>query len=233
MTRAKLSSSNRTEVSGAVVREILFVKVAFSSGAIRYHTGDKDYVVESETYVAGPIAGVDSINENQDRSAEQATLTIGGCDATLLAKAQLSDVHWSPVLMWLGYVDADHNLVDAPIKIFDGYLGAPTVQTSEHGSLLSITCETVNALVARTSQVRASNADQVARGYATDTIFNQVGVSGKHPVAVGNWRHEGLGNYDPPTNSGGSRTGTAGNGGAFPSLPVGNDPFPGTLTFTT
>jgi hypothetical protein len=192
------------------------VRIPLSGGDLNICSGDKSYTFGGHTYVPAAIGGIDSINENMDRGVEQSVLTLGGCDATLIAAVQVADFHWTQIQIYLGYLDANHDLVTTPYKVTDGFLGAPTISPSEKTSTISISIETLNAVMSRTSQVRACDADQKARGYSTDTFFHQCGLNGTRQVAFGNGKHDGLGRHD-----------TDGTGGAGTGKGPGSPPVPG------
>lgn len=207
MSRQDLDSSTRTEVTGTTPRELVFMRIPFSTGTLAITTGDKDYSFTPAgegspvTFSHGAIGGLDNFNENMNRQAERASITLSGCDSSLISAVAGHSIHWLRVQIWLGYVDANHNLVVSPPYLaYDGFLGSATLNSANNGSSLVITAESLNAALARISQVRACNADQQNRGFSTDTIFNQCGINTHRDVAFGNSLQSGR--EDPGGNGG-------------------------------
>jgi|SRR5690348_4427459 len=193
MSRHDLDSSTRTEISGTTPRELVFIRIPFSTGTLAITTGDKDYSFTPTgegspvTFSHGAIGGLDNFNENMNRQAERASITLSGCDASLISAVAGHSIHWLRVQVWLGYVDSAHALVHSPPYLaYDGFLGSATLNSANNGSSLVITAESLNAALARISQVRACDADQKNRGYSTDTIFHQCGSNTKRVIAFGN-----------------------------------------------
>ena len=192
MTRGLLDSGSRTEVSSQVVRELLFIRIPFTSGTLAITSGDKDYSFTPAgegtpvTFTHGAIGGLDNLNENMNVQAERMTITLSGCDASLISAVAGTNIHWLRTEIWLGYVDSSHTLVTTPpFLLFDGFLGSATLNTAKNGSALAITAETMNAALSRYSQVRACDADQQAR-FSTDTLFHQCGVNPQRSIVFGN-----------------------------------------------
>lgn len=201
MTRAKLDSSSRSEISGPVVREIAFIYIPFPSGTLAICTEGSSFTftdpdLGSLTFAPGGIVTIDNLNENDTGQAERSTLTISGCDPTLISTVVGDATHFLQVAIWLGYLNAAGTLVASPpYRVFNGFLGSPTIQTGANSSVIAITAETLNVALARISQVRGCDADQQAR-FAGDTIFHQVAVQGRRAIVFGNFRNGGGGNFD-------------------------------------
>lgn len=216
MTREAVDSGTRGEVQSRKPHEITFIYIPFPSGTLAICSDDRsqtftDPDLGSLTFLPGGIGTVENLNENTTGQAERATLTLSGCDADLIATVVGDATHWLQVCIWLGYLGADGVLVSSPpYKLFDGFLGSPTLQTGANTSALVITAETLNVALARVSQVRGCDADQQLR-FSTDTLFHQVSVQGKRVVVMGNSRgggnegarQPGNPNFDLPTGIGG------------------------------
>jgi hypothetical protein len=183
VTRADLDATNRAQITGVKTVEIVFLSLTFPSGALSITTGVKNYTFSSLTFVPGAISLIDTVSENPKGQPERPTIALSGCDASLIASCRDDACHWVQVRAWLGYANAAHNLVNTPLKIFDGYLGAPTIQLGEKSNIINITCETLNAALASTSLVRGCDADQQVRS-AGDTLFHQVGVNRERQILV-------------------------------------------------
>lgn len=232
MTRQDLASANRTETNSRLVREVAFLYIPFPSGTITISTDDSPHTFTDSasglgalTFVPGGIASIENINENDTGAAERCTLTLGGCDSALISKCVNDAVHWLRVVIWLGYMDVTGALVTTPYRVFDGFLGSPTVQTGSNSSTIVVTAETLNAALARVSMVRGCDADQQAR-FAGDTLFHQVSVQGIRKIAFGNNIQWGGADNSGPATGPVSGTGSIGGGGGGGwSTPTPADPF--------
>lgn len=225
MTRAKLDSNSRTEIGGHLVRECLFFHIAMPSGTLAYTTDDAPHTfadsahsIASTTFTPASLGTLENLNENTTGHAERATLTLSGCDSTVIGNMVGDASHFVKVRIWIGYLDGNGVLVSTtPYCAFDGLLGSPYIQTGDNTSVIQISFETKSVLLMRVSQVRACDADQQARGFSgsADLFFHQVSVNGKRATAFGNRRNDG-------GNIGGD--GSGGPGGRGPASPVVSPP---------
>lgn len=185
MTRTALTSSNRGETSGVIVRQTLFVKIPFPSGTLLINSSDVSLPFGGDTYLPGVIGGVEGIAENITGSEEMPILHLSGVDSSLITKATTDAVYRLQVTIAEGYRTEANALVDTPEIIFKGFLNYPALIFNDTSGALDINLMTLNSIMRRISRTRACNADQQAR-FPTDLAFNEVAVNGVRKVMFGN-----------------------------------------------
>lgn len=214
MTRSTLSSANRTEIDKSRVGSVQLVALEFPGGTIYTCTGNKAFVFDSNTYVPdGKILSIGGLSERGDGTQDPLVLVLSGTDATLNARLDDDDYHFSFVRLYQLFLDEEHLAVDDAHELGAFYMSHASERFGKDECVIEMTCE--NALYtegARVDAVLCEDALHRARS-PNDTYFANV-----------------LALIDREVIWAGVNTQTSGGGGGLPSGPnVINLPTPAPL----
>jgi hypothetical protein len=137
-----LTSGVQVELSARVNRPIFFYEGEFVSGPLRLWSGIVDVDWNGNTWTgAGLLAGVSTIKETADVTAQGLTASMSGMPSDLIAKVHTETRHGQSGKVWLGFMDADDNIIADPYLAFSGRLDVPAIQDSGDTCAISIQYE--------------------------------------------------------------------------------------------
>lgn len=141
MTR-NLSSELVTEITSGQIKPAFFVKLEFDSQTLRYWTGVGDITALGEVYQGiGQLLSVDSIQESTRLQANGVDLIISGLSSTVIALALAENYQNRPVLIYLGALDEDWQLVADPNEYFRGFMDTMRIEEGAESTTVQISCE--------------------------------------------------------------------------------------------
>lgn len=122
----------------------------------------------------GWFGGVASVAQTSEGVAQNVTLTLSGIPTELLTDA-IDQVRESSIAtLWLGFLDANGNVIGDPLQDFQGALDVPTITEGAATSSLAITAENPLVDLNRPSNRRFTDVDQQLI-YAGDLGFQGTG----------------------------------------------------------
>jgi hypothetical protein len=186
----RLSGQNAAAAAAAVLRPVQFVKLAFPSATLRFHTWPGlSLSFGGETYTCGStdpeLVAFGGVGERADSKVSSIALTLAATHAQLKEMFSLDKWHFSTVTIGEGYLTEGLALVAEPYS-FGNYLMSTGEWSTESGTI-QLVCEPVSIRLRRTSLVTSSNADQQAR-YSGDTFFKYTSALDEREIAWGGRR---------------------------------------------
>jgi len=113
----------------------------FDEGTDRFHTGVGPITWGSNTWQGvGDLGRIERVQEGVELSPFALRMALSGIDATILDRAQNSDVYGRAVIVYLGFVDAAGDLVADPETIWSGTMDHPEIALGE-GNEVMLTSE--------------------------------------------------------------------------------------------
>lgn len=184
MTR-DINAATQTASESETIQPVLLVRLAFDSGAVKFHSGLGDIAYGGETYTGtGRLGAINRVDEESELSRTPISLTLSGLPTDLLAVVLNEDYQGRTATVYLGYLDLTTNqLVDDPLILYRGLMDTPTI---EQGQTMTITLS-VESRFSRwdTPLVRRyNNADQQAL-YPGDTGLQHVEQSTEKQILWG------------------------------------------------
>ena len=124
-----------------VVRPITFIELEYDSGTSRSHSGIGDILWGGHTWLGiGDLGSVDGIEETAELQVNGLTLTLSGLDAAVINKVMNEDYQGRAARVYVGWLDANFNLLADPELVFFGYMDTQTVTVGQSAQI-SITVE--------------------------------------------------------------------------------------------
>lgn len=162
MTR-DINAATETASSADTIQPLLFVKLAFDSGDVNFHSGLGEITWGGDTYTGtGRLGAVERVDEETELARTPITLTLSGIPTDIVAIVLDEYYQGRAATLYLGYLDlTTSQLVDDPIILYRGLMDTPSI---EQGSTLTISL----AIESRFSKWdtplvrRYNNADQQA-----------------------------------------------------------------------
>lgn len=165
---AELTAAIRANEAGVRV----LVALAFASATMRVHTGFGDLVAGAQTWSGvGDLVSISGLEQTTQGEAGQATFTVSGVSATLIASAQSesgAEYRQRPITVYLQFFDvATDAAIGSPVAIWTGLMDNMRIARSngDDGPVrtITLTAETLFQDRARPSYGSYSDSDQKAR----------------------------------------------------------------------
>jgi len=183
MTRS-LSTDQQTAVASELVRLLVCVRLDFSSGVVRLHSGAGEITVSSETYTgAGDLGSISRMAEDGSLSRNTVTMTISGIPRTAF---DMKDIAFSEnyqsrdVRVYLVLLDETETVIDTPITAFRGLMDTCTLSLGETATI-KLTAESRLADWDRPRNRRYTDQDQQAE-YSGDKGLEFVSQATEHEI---------------------------------------------------
>lgn len=188
MTR-DINAATEAASSADVIQPILFVKLAFDSGDVNFHSGIGPITWDGDTYTgAGRFGSINRVDEDSELSRTPITLNLSGLQSgstSELVSALLNEHYQGrTATVYLGYLDTTTGvLVDDPIIIYRGLMDTPAF---DQGETLSISLNIESRFSRWDSPLvrRYNNADQQAL-YPGDTGLQFVEATTEKQIVWG------------------------------------------------
>lgn len=170
-----LTAATVTAIEEGTVQPFIAVSIETSGGTFRAWTGYGDIIIDSNTYLgAGDLAGISTITEASDLSANGVSLSLSGVPPAniSLALGQIQQGREANVL--LGFFDnATGSVVVDPYLLFTGITDIPIITDNGQTATISIQCE--NKLIRLTkSNIRRYTPEDQERDFPADKGFDFV-----------------------------------------------------------
>lgn len=197
LSQRGLTALMQSELRAAVVRPIIFVEAEFLSGPVRLWSGFGEITWDGKTWTGASdstgrmIAGISAFPETMGLEAQGIVISLSGIPTDLVDMAINETRQGKPVRVWLGFLDANFAVIDAPFRVFRGRMDVPTVEEGATVATISISCENLLIDGKRPRERRYTDEDQQSR-FPGDRFFEYVaitqlwnGVWGKATPGVG------------------------------------------------
>lgn len=165
-----ISAAALTQLGLAYVRPRVFCSLDFDSGTMYVHDGVGTYTWGGHDWLGlGDFGGVDLVEEGEQASPFAVRLRLSGLDTTMATEALTGDYHLRAVVLYIGFLDENNELVDDPDLIWSGTADVMDVVAGAQ-SVISVTCESYLAKLDRTNGKLFTDAEQ-RKAYSADTFF--------------------------------------------------------------
>lgn len=163
---------------------IVMVDFDFESGHTRVHSGVSPFVFEGNTYTGlGELGKISTFDENADLQSTGIQLTLSGVDPAKLAIALDTHYQGRTVIVYIGFLSTDHQLIEDPVVLWRGRMDYMTINIGVE-AVINITAQNPLADWDRPRERRYNSADQQAR-YPGDLGFEFVEQSVNEEVLWG------------------------------------------------
>lgn len=179
-----LNTANIDASNDVVVRPIGFVELEYDNEWVRLHTGIGEVTWGGQTWLGvGDLGSIDNIEETNELQVNGISLGLSGINNDLLDHLLNKDYQGRPLRIYMGWLDADFQLIADPELVFFGYMDTQSVSIGET-STINITAE--NRLVDwdRARVLRFNNETQQARFFG-DRGFEFVEQAAERKVVWG------------------------------------------------
>ncbi len=200
----------KTEFSSENLSTMLLIRIDFSSGIQRYHSGINSVYYDEgsgpEEYLGvGTLGAVDPIEESMENQAHGINVTLSGVDTTQLNLVVEEDYQGRPVDLFVAHYDIETaTIVDAQ-NIFTGGIDTIAISKGTKGSM-TMQVEHESAQYDTPNTFRATDEDH-QKAHPGDLFFDQIHNVVNNELVWGDVAWTGVygdGN-DGTTNPGGPR----------------------------
>jgi len=135
---SRLGATFLAAIQQPVVRIAYFAQFDFTSGSVRFWTGNGTISWGGNNWVgAGNLAGIDTLDESTEIEMQGFAFTLLGIDPSLLALIAAEGYRFQPVQLWMAVMNDDFTAVSDSIRIFGGRMSHMTITDSgDSGSLV-------------------------------------------------------------------------------------------------
>ncbi|MFQ5535663.1 MAG: hypothetical protein ACE5EM_12675 [Sphingomonadales bacterium] len=166
MTDRNLDPAVKTETEAPEVTSVVFVELDFDSGPVRVWSGMGPIMAAMPDRAAatwdgvGDLGSIDAISESADRTQHGVQLTLSGIDPDLLTTALEENYQGRAADIWIAFLDASHQVIGEPVSVFGGIMDVMSTIDGDETGLLSLTCESREALLGRSSESLLTDQEQ-------------------------------------------------------------------------
>jgi hypothetical protein len=157
-----LTSAVQTALADLNVALVMFVQLEFDSGTV-YVTSlaySKDW--DGHIWVGlGSLGSIEPITEGENIEAYGINLTLSGIDTALMSAMLSEQYQGRAVTIWMGALDADHQVIADPVVVFKGRMDTPDIEVGATATI-RLACEGRLADLDRPRVRRYSHEDQIA-----------------------------------------------------------------------
>jgi hypothetical protein len=152
----------------------LFVKLEFTSGTQRYHSGIGSVTLNSESYIGvGELGAIEAVREDSRLSMKGIKIQLSGVDTTKVDLSINESIRGRNATLYLGTVDPETAVCNDYVEIFSGYMDSVQYVRSETEGAMSLAVESIMTQFDLPSVRRATNEDHQER-YPGDKFFEYV-----------------------------------------------------------
>ncbi|WP_459444225.1 hypothetical protein UM181_14950 [Alphaproteobacteria bacterium US3C007] len=164
-----IPSALLTALSQPEVQPYYAVELDFDTAPVRLWTGYGDRDIGVNTYIgAGNLLTIGGLEEVNDLSAKNITLTLSGVPSSLVSIALNEPYQRREAKVYFGTIDTT-----TPIEVFSGIMNTMTIEDSAETSVISVSVESKLVRLERSSNRRYTHENHVSR-HAGDTFFSFV-----------------------------------------------------------
>ena len=158
-----------TALSQPEVQPYYAVELDFDTAPLRLWTGYGDRTIGVDTYTgSGNLLSVSGLDEVNDLSAKNITLTLSGIPASLISIALTEPYQRREVQVYFGTTDTS-----APIEVFSGVMNTMSIEDACDTGTIVLDVESKLIRLERASNRRYTHENHIAR-HSGDTFFSFV-----------------------------------------------------------
>lgn len=178
MTTRGISALMLAEIQKSTFRPVLLFKFEFDSGTLRLWNGyrDLDFIEDEQIRVytgSGSLLSVSKIDESLDLKAGKLTVVLNGIDPAIISIALTENYQGRKMSLWLGALNANEILIDAPLLVFTGKMDVMTLSDDNVSATVELTIENEFIELARSKERRYTDEDQELK-FPGDRFFEFV-----------------------------------------------------------
>lgn len=183
-----ISALNKAELESEHSRPIEFIFLDFAVSPFRVCTGARNYTWGGFTWFGvGDISGISAISDVADIAARPVTVTLTGVDSYVVDPVQSrTNYKNKSAVIYKGYLDADHDLVDDPDVRWSGRMDVGSMLRDDN-YMAQMVCEPLAARLLRVNMSRYSDEDHQLR-HSGDKFFEFLPQMEKKDVIWGGQR---------------------------------------------
>ena len=160
-----LTSAMQAVATAEVVRPVIFVEAYFTSlvptSYLYLWSGFGQLTYGGKTYVgAGNLLRISSIQENVELRANGAQVTLSGVSTPLLEKARDEDYQGRELIIKLGAMDENNDVIADPVIVFSGFMDTMTITDGGDTATINVSIENRLIEFERTRVRRYTDNDQ-------------------------------------------------------------------------
>ena len=145
------------------------VEMLFDSGAVRLWTGYDDRTIDGQTYVGtGSLLTISGLDEVNNLSAKQATITMAGLSSTIVALSLAEPYQRRACRILWGVTN-----VDDFVEVFGGYMNTMAIEDDANTATVTLVVDSKLVELNRPRVRRYTHESQQSR-YPGDTFFSFV-----------------------------------------------------------
>ncbi len=157
-----LTSAVQTALADLNVALVMFVQLEFDSGTVYVTSMAYSMDWDGHTWVGlGSLGGIEPITEGENIEAYGINLTLSGIDTALMSAMLSEQYQGRAVTIWMGALDADHQVIADPVVVFKGRMDTPDIEVGATATI-RLACEGRLADLDRPRVRRYSHEDQIA-----------------------------------------------------------------------
>ena len=166
MTTRGISPLMLAEIQKDTFKPVLLFKFEFDSGTLRLWNGYRDLdfnepAIGINTYTgSGSLLSVSKIEESLDLKAGKLTVMLTGIDTAIVSIALTENYQGRKMTLWLGALNANEILIDAPVLVFTGKMDVMTLADDNVSATVELTIENEFIELARSKERRYSDEDK-------------------------------------------------------------------------
>jgi len=166
-----LSTGVADAIAAPVYRPVFFVRLDFDEGIERACTApfsiwfdDDGTGTPNEFLGVGTLGTISTLEEGSELRAYGMSATLNGCDPAQLALSLNAKYQGRPASIWLGFLDADHVLIESPVLVQNMVMDTMPIELGKTGTV-TVTMENVLARWENPNpeNQRYTDADQQSR----------------------------------------------------------------------
>ena len=164
-----IPSALLTALGQPEVQPYYAVELDFDTAPVRLWTGYGDRTIGPDTYTgAGNLLSIGGLEEVNDLSAKNMTLTLSGIPSSLVSIAINEPYQRREAKVYFGTTDTT-----APIEVFSGIMNTMSIEDSGETSTITVSVESKLVRLEKASNRRYTHENHVSR-HAGDTFFSFV-----------------------------------------------------------
>lgn len=122
MTR-DIDATSKAAAGSEVARVIALVLLDFASSAVRATSAPFDIAWGGDTYLGvGNFGKIAPVEEKAEQQAYSLQFQLSGIPTSLVSTALQEYYQGRDAKLWIGFLDADHNVIGTPVLVFWGLM---------------------------------------------------------------------------------------------------------------
>ena len=151
------------EAAKSVKTVVVFAELVFVNGPLRFWSGVGPIDWDGKTWLGtGRLGGISPMEETANGKVPGITLSLSGMPPEVLAAVANEARPRNPVKVWIGFLDANGQVVADPHRRYDGWMDVPSTEEGGESGTVSITVEHELQALDRAAGRRVTDEDQRA-----------------------------------------------------------------------